>query len=212
MRALYGTTVTAAFWRRRVMRGNLIRAAPLRDAPASVGLSARNAPRRHGVRRMLTPPASIRHAERWILGFIPIRSMERRIPARYSARRGQEDASSMALTKCASCGTPFAPRPQSPQQLFCSKPDCQRERRRRWQLAKRRADPDYRLNDLAAAAAWRLKHPNYWRTYERQRPARGIFDGLYRMQIIAVSDSNEDVWIVRLVRSGRRHTSSRSTK
>ncbi len=38
---------------------------------------------------------------------------------------------------CAGCGQPFEPRPQVPDQAYCSEPDCQRARKRQWQRAKR---------------------------------------------------------------------------
>ena len=47
---------------------------------------------------------------------------------------------------CTCCGKPFEPRPQVPDQTFCSAPDCQRARKRQWQRAKLRSDPDYRIN------------------------------------------------------------------
>ena|GEM_PF-5663431 len=46
--------------------------------------------------------------------------------------------------KCKACGGHFSPRPQNPDQQFCSKPECQRERKRRWQKHKRATDADYR--------------------------------------------------------------------
>lgn len=118
----------------------------------------------------------------------------------------------MDLTKCASCGTRFLPRPQSPEQRFCSKTDCQRERRRRWQRAKRASDPDYRLNDRAAAEAWRQAHPDYWRRYQRPRLTSEVPGGLYRLEILANPQCNENVWIVRLVPSRAGNASSRRAK
>ena len=54
---------------------------------------------------------------------------------------------------CACCGKPFAPRPQVPDQAYCSDPDCQRARKRQWQRAKLQSDPDYRDNQRAAQQA-----------------------------------------------------------
>lgn len=67
--------------------------------------------------------------------------------------------------RCACCGKPFAPRPQVPDQAFCSDPDCQRARKRQWQRAKRQSDPDYRDNQRAAQQAWAQRNPDYWRGY-----------------------------------------------
>ena len=53
----------------------------------------------------------------------------------------------METKTCNACGHHFTPRPQNPNQTYCTDPACQRERRRRWQQQKRRDDADYRDND-----------------------------------------------------------------
>jgi len=55
--------------------------------------------------------------------------------------------------RCACCDKPFDPRPQVPDQAFCSAPDCQRARKRQWQRAKLPSDPDYRINQRADRVA-----------------------------------------------------------
>ncbi|MCP4286741.1 MAG: hypothetical protein GY792_20225, partial [Gammaproteobacteria bacterium] len=65
----------------------------------------------------------------------------------------------MEKKRCAACRKHFHPRPQSPDQKFCSAAQCQRERKRRWQKARRAADPDYRDNDVQANRDWRSRHP-----------------------------------------------------
>lgn len=77
----------------------------------------------------------------------------------------------MKYRQCKACRQPFRPRPQNPEQCFCSAAACQRERRRRWQAAKRQNDPDYRDNQKRAQKAWVERHPDYWRTYREQHPA-----------------------------------------
>lgn len=72
---------------------------------------------------------------------------------------------------CLSCGREFLPRPQCRGQTYCSDLTCQKERRRRWQQAKRHSDPDYLANQLAAQQAWCARHPSYWRTYRERHPA-----------------------------------------
>lgn len=42
---------------------------------------------------------------------------------------------------CAHCGQAFQPRPQVPNQTYCSSPDCQGVRKLRWQQDKLRNDP-----------------------------------------------------------------------
>ncbi len=76
----------------------------------------------------------------------------------------------MQQRRCAGCHKLFHPRPQCPGQGFCSAADCQRERKRRWQKARRAADPDYRDNDVQANRQWRSRHPGYWREYRRKHP------------------------------------------
>lgn len=73
--------------------------------------------------------------------------------------------------QCEACGRLFTPRPQTPHQAYCSSPECQRERRRRWQQAKRRDDPDYRDNDSRSGKAWAAAHPDYWKRYRYGNPA-----------------------------------------
>lgn len=76
----------------------------------------------------------------------------------------------MQSMRCAACGLPFRPRPQVAQQKYCSSAACQRERRRRWQAAQLRSDPDYRVNQRAAQKAWSQRHPEYWRAYRQAHP------------------------------------------
>ncbi len=76
----------------------------------------------------------------------------------------------MEQRRCAGCHKLFHPRPQSPDQKFCSAAECQRERKRRWQKARRAADADYRDNDVQANRQWRSRHPGYWRAYRRKHP------------------------------------------
>ena len=73
----------------------------------------------------------------------------------------------MKSKQCTGCGKAFHPRPQTPEQSYCSLPECQRERRRRWQYARRQSDPDYRDNQSRAQESWAERHPDYWREYRR---------------------------------------------
>ena len=79
----------------------------------------------------------------------------------------------MGCHRCASCGEMFRPRPQVPKQRFCAAQACQRERKRRWQQAKRVSDPDYRSNQACAQRAWSARHPGYWQTYRLGHPEYG---------------------------------------
>jgi hypothetical protein len=62
------------------------------------------------------------------------------------------------------------PNARSPRQSYCTKPECQRERRRLWQQLKRRTDPDYLENQMRAQQAWRERNPMYWSSYRASHP------------------------------------------
>jgi hypothetical protein len=70
---------------------------------------------------------------------------------------------------CSACGKEFRPCPKAPKQSYCSEPGCQRERRRLWQQAKRRSDPDYLDNQARAQQAWCQRNPDYWRAYQAMK-------------------------------------------
>lgn len=76
----------------------------------------------------------------------------------------------MESKECACCSKRFHPRPQSPNQIFCSSPACQRERRRRWQRKRRQDDPAYQDNQTRVQASWAERHPAYWREYRGRHP------------------------------------------
>lgn len=74
---------------------------------------------------------------------------------------------------CVSCGGRFTPIPQVPNQTYCSKINCQKERRQQWQRTKLKSDPDYRDNQSRAQKAWAAKNPDYWRQYRQGRLSDG---------------------------------------
>lgn len=76
----------------------------------------------------------------------------------------------MQSKQCAGCGKAFHPRAQTPKQTYCSSPVCQRERRRRWQQARRQSDPEYRDNQSRAQESWAERRRGYWREYRRTHP------------------------------------------
>lgn len=76
----------------------------------------------------------------------------------------------MERKPCVSCGHQFRPRSQTPNQAYCPGEACQKERRREWQKAKRRTDPDYRDNQAKAQKAWAGSKPHYWRQYRLAHP------------------------------------------
>jgi uncharacterized protein with WD repeat len=72
---------------------------------------------------------------------------------------------------CNACGHIFNPRPQTPHQTYCAHPECQRERRRRWQQQTRQGDSDYRDNDIRTSKTWASENPEYWKRYRDENPA-----------------------------------------
>src|SRR3989304_8781704 len=80
--------------------------------------------------------------------------------------------------------------------IYCSSPECQRERRRRWQKARPQSDPDYRDNQSRAQQSWAERHPDYWREYrrthadyrERNRALQHERDARRRERVLAKMD------------------------
>jgi predicted transposase YbfD/YdcC len=63
------------------------------------------------------------------------------------------------------CGDYFIPCAQVPHQSYCSKPECQRVRKREWNRRKLANDADYRENRKDAQRRWAKKNSGYWREY-----------------------------------------------
>ncbi|WP_395061166.1 hypothetical protein [Paraburkholderia silvatlantica] len=70
--------------------------------------------------------------------------------------------------RCAACGELFAPRPQTPDQRYCSALQCQRQRKYRWHKERLQSDPDYRQNQIQAQVGWASHNPDYWREYRNR--------------------------------------------
>jgi hypothetical protein len=97
------------------------------------------------------------------------------------------------IRRCACCGQPFQPRPQVPNQTYCSSAECQRARKLRWQQDKLRNDAHYRENQHDAQRAWRNRNPGYLRAYRaskrdslkpsRKPAANGAGNGSAKMDV-----------------------------
>jgi hypothetical protein len=72
---------------------------------------------------------------------------------------------------CIFCGRSFKPYPTVPNQQYCSRPQCQKARRRKWQKEKLATDEAYRANQADCQRAWRQRNPDYWRRYRKMHPA-----------------------------------------
>ena len=71
---------------------------------------------------------------------------------------------------CRHCHRLFLVFPRNPDQKYCSSPECQKARKRKWQRKKMREDPAYRLNQKDAQERWCQKNPGYWKTYREEHP------------------------------------------
>lgn len=72
--------------------------------------------------------------------------------------------------RCVCCGRRFPWRPQNPDQSYCNRKGCQKERRRRWRRAKLSSDPDYLSNQYDSQKRWLDSHPDYWKDYRTRHP------------------------------------------
>jgi len=79
----------------------------------------------------------------------------------------------MTKLRCIHCGARFIPAPQVPNQAYCSKANCQKERRRQWHKSKLQSDPDYKDNQSRAQKAWSDRNPDYWRQHRQGKPDYG---------------------------------------
>jgi hypothetical protein len=69
---------------------------------------------------------------------------------------------------CLACGGSFEPCKRVKNQKYCSKPECQRERKRRWEREKLADDPAYLENRRNSQKKWRERNPEYWRKYRER--------------------------------------------
>jgi len=73
--------------------------------------------------------------------------------------------------RCESCERRFIPHPAVAHQEYCSAPECQKTRKRKWQKEKLANDSDYRANQAEAQKQWRSRNRDYWRQYRKRNPA-----------------------------------------
>jgi hypothetical protein len=73
--------------------------------------------------------------------------------------------------RCQCCKQRFRPHPAVRDQGYCSAPECQKTRKRKWQKEKLSNDRDYRANQAEAQRQWHSRNQGYWREYRRRNPA-----------------------------------------
>ena len=76
----------------------------------------------------------------------------------------------MKKRPCKHCRRRFAPRPQKPNQEYCSRKPCQRARRKTWHEKRMAEDEAYRQNQLDAQQRWREKNPDYHNRWRESNP------------------------------------------
>jgi hypothetical protein len=78
----------------------------------------------------------------------------------------------MSDRRCPYCLQVFQPARYHSQQVVCSQPPCQRQRRRDYQRQKIASDPVYRQVVRESSQKWRRAHPGYWKQYRQHHPAQ----------------------------------------
>lgn len=72
--------------------------------------------------------------------------------------------------RCIHCKCNFYSFPHIPKQMYCSKKECQKERRKKWAQYKLHNDQDYRDNKKISQKNWKSKNYCYWKSYKRDHP------------------------------------------
>jgi hypothetical protein len=117
----------------------------------------------------------------------------------------------MSDHRCRHCQQPFQPSRFHPEQVFCSHPDCQRQRRCNYHRRKIECDPEYAQVVRDSRRKWREAHPdyqkNYWLTHpeaaERNRQQQRQRDRKRRVQNLVKNNlaldlkrSPAQIWLV----------------
>ena len=76
----------------------------------------------------------------------------------------------MLARRCRYCQQCFQPSQSHPDQVVCSRPECQRHRRADYRRHKLASDPVYAEKCRQSARQWRKQHPDYWDQYRQAHP------------------------------------------
>jgi len=76
----------------------------------------------------------------------------------------------METKRCLACGGLLPLKSRVPDQSYCSRPQCQRERRKLWQRERKLLDPAYREAQAKAQKTWADRHADYWQHYREENP------------------------------------------
>jgi hypothetical protein len=77
----------------------------------------------------------------------------------------------MSNRRCRYCQQVFPPASFHPQQLVCSQPACQRQRRREYHRRRIRSDALYAQVVRDSQKKWRDAHPGYQKQYRQDHPS-----------------------------------------
>jgi hypothetical protein len=82
--------------------------------------------------------------------------------------------------RCANpnCRRLFIPDPRVKTHRYCSRQECRRFRRRRWQSEKMKTDPDYRKNQQEGHQCWMEQNRDYYQRYRAKNPLYVIHNRL----------------------------------
>ena len=78
----------------------------------------------------------------------------------------------MKKQKCKNKNCPhlFVVSPRHPNQQYCSRKECQRVRKTKWEREKLASDKAYRENKADSQTTWAAKKPWYWKKYRKKNP------------------------------------------
>jgi hypothetical protein len=105
---------------------------------------------------------------------------------------------------CPYCQQAFQPSPRRPDQVVCSRPECQARRRNEYRHRKRQTDPEYAEVVRDSRRKWRDAHPDYQKKYWQNHPeaaARNRQQQRQRDQKRRVSQLVKNTLVVDLKRS-----------
>ena len=105
---------------------------------------------------------------------------------------------------CPYCQQAFQPSPRRPDQVVCSRPECQARRRNEYRRQKRQTDPEYAEVVRDSRRKWRDAHPDYQKKYWQNHPeavARNRQQQRQRDQKRRVSHLVKNTLVVDLKRS-----------
>jgi hypothetical protein len=72
--------------------------------------------------------------------------------------------------KCCCCQRSVPANPRVKDQKYCGRPECVKERKRRWRQGKLSTDPAFGPERRDSQRRWMKANPKYWRRWRRKHP------------------------------------------